>query len=228
MIGIIKEKRSISDVLKMTPSTWKGFFDDNYDIVCKIESDLKNEDILPSPSLTFRVFYEVPLDHVKVIIIGQDPYHELGMADGLAFSCQKDINPSLKNIYRNLQMNIHEWSRPNHGNLSKWASQGVFLYNMALSVEKGKPRSHIGIWRFFTENLLLHLRKHKKNIIYILWGADARKLIKHMDIKNNLILESNHPSPQVRNSDFMQHDHFNEANIYLKSKNKSMIDWKLD
>lgn len=231
MIGIVKEKRLISDILKSPPLSWKEFFNENYDIVMKIENDInmRNKEFFPSANQTFRIFYEVALEDINVVILGQDPYPTKGDANGFAFSCNIHVPRSLKNIYKSLEMKVKDFIPPNHGNLYKWVKQGVFLYNTALSVEEGTPKSHIDakIWNVFTENLMTYIKKKRKGIVYILWGGDAKKFLKYIDDKNNLVLSCHHPSPMVKNSDFLENDHFNKANEYL-SKSSKFIDWILN
>ena len=167
---------------------------------------------------------------VKVVIIGQDPYHNFGEANGLAFSVSKNIKipPSLRNIYKELSNDLNLVS-PNHGDLSNWAQEGVLLINTILTVEKNKPLSHQNKgWEIFTKAVINVLNKNRINIVYILWGNYAKTYKKYIDIKNNYIIESLHPSPLSAYRGFFGHQPFSKTNNYLISKNIKPINWRID
>ena len=185
--------------------------------------------ICPPPAQIFAAFKETPFDKVKVVILGQDPYHTPGIAHGLAFSVNKGIKipPSLKNILREIQDDLGI-PLANHGCLSNWAKQGVFLLNTILTVKTHSALSHKDVgWQQFTEAAIHKLSTDKENLVFLLWGANARKNKVLIDSSKHLILECPHPSPFSASSGFFGCKHFSTANEYLLSKDKAPIDWYL-
>lgn len=185
-----------------------------------------NSQIFPAKQQVFRAFM-TDLADVKVVILGQDPYHTPGAAHGLAFSVpsSQPIPPSLANIYREIDA---EYGRhANHdGNLKSWQQQGVLLLNNVLTVEAHKAGSHRNKgWETFTEAVIRHLNDTCENLVFLLWGRDARSKKQFIDANRHLVLESAHPSPLSAHNGFFGNGHFKAANAYLKSHNKPEIIW---
>ena len=164
----------------------------------------------------------------KVFILGQDPYHEVNQANGLAFSVNDGVllPPSLRNIYKELYDDLGIVNRT--GRLDAWAKQGVLLLNSTLTVRKGYANSHKDIgWQIFTDKIIETLSKKKENIVYILWGAYARSKMKYIDAKKNLVITSAHPSPLSAYRGFFGSRPFSKTNAYLKAHNIKEIDWRV-
>lgn len=186
----------------------------------------KNE-CFPSLGLVFNALNHCPLENLKVVIIGQDPYHNPKQAMGLAFSVPKGIRvpPSLKNIYEELKNDIDGFSVPNHGDLTNWARQGVLLLNDVLTVVKNQPTSHANIgWKLFTTKVLKIINQNTSGVVFMLWGAHAKQKSEFIDRKRHLVLEAGHPSPFSAKR-FFGCQHFSIANKYLRDNSKSTIDW---
>lgn len=186
--------------------------------------------IYPPAKLIFHAFDRVPLPNVKVVILGQDPYHGPGQAHGLSFSVPKAAKtpPSLRTIYKELLEDVEDFEKPNHGNLEKWADQGVFLLNAFLTVEHKKAGSHQKIgWGNFTDAVIQKISDERKGVVFMLWGAFAKKKASLIDGSKHLILEAAHPSPLARDA-FLGSKHFSQANTYLQEQGKEPIDWTLD
>ncbi|GAB5552138.1 MAG: uracil-DNA glycosylase [Saprospiraceae bacterium] len=184
--------------------------------------------IFPPGPLIFNAFERTPFDQVKVIILGQDPYHNPGEAMGLSFSVPRGVRvpPSLKNIYKELNTDIG-FEIPNHGDLSSWANQGVFLLNSMLTVEKKQPGSHRKIgWQNFTDAVIHLLSQEKSGLVFMLWGNFARSKSELINPDKHLILQAAHPSPLARGAYFGSR-HFSQANEYLKKQGSAPIDWSL-
>ena len=188
---------------------------------------LSGKTIYPKPQNIFNAFNLCPLPDVKVVIIGQDPYHEPGQAHGLCFSVENgiDLPPSLQNIYKEIESDIGHKSITN-GDLSAWARQGVLLLNSTLTVRAHVAASHSGHgWETFTDAVIRALANNRKNIVYMLWGSFAQKKAEFVDAQNNLILKSAHPSPLSAYRGFFGNHHFSLANEYLVKNGKTSIDW---
>ncbi len=188
---------------------------------------LSGKTIYPKPQNIFNAFNLCPLPDVKVVIIGQDPYHEPGQAHGLCFSVENgiDLPPSLQNIYKEIESDIGHKSITN-GDLSAWARQGVLLLNSTLTVRAHVAASHSGHgWETFTDAVIRALANNRKNIVYMLWGSFAQKKAEFVDAQNNLILKSAHPSPLSAYRGFFGNHHFSLANEYLVKNGKTPIDW---
>ena len=186
--------------------------------------------IYPPAKLIFHAFDRVPLPDVKVVILGQDPYHGPGQAHGLSFSVPREAKtpPSLRTIYKELAVDIEGFEKPNHGNLEKWADQGVFLLNAFLTVEHQKAGSHQKIgWQNFTYAVIQTISEEREGVVFMLWGNFAKKKASLIDGSKHLILEAAHPSPLARDA-FLGSKHFSQANAYLQEQGKEPIDWKLD
>ena len=187
-----------------------------------------NKIIYPSKSLIFNAFNLCDFDDVKVIILGQDPYHGVNQAHGLSFSVRKNIPfpPSLKNIIKELETDVGTKFCQNDGDLSRWANQGVFLLNTTLTVEKSKPLSHSKIgWEFFTDKVIEILSEKKQNLVFILWGKHAQSKNHIINHSKHLVISSAHPSPLSAHRGFFGSKPFSKANKYLSSKNIKNIVW---
>jgi uracil-DNA glycosylase len=185
--------------------------------------------IYPPGSMIFNAFNTTPFDQVKVVVLGQDPYHNPGEAMGLCFSVPKGVRvpPSLKNIYKEMHSDLGT-TVPNHGDLTKWAEQGVFLLNAMLTVEKNQPRSHHKIgWQDFTDAVIRTLSHEREHLVFMLWGGFARKKKVLIDDQKHLILEAAHPSPLAGGAYFGSR-HFSKANQYLTEHGISPIDWQIE
>ncbi len=182
--------------------------------------------IYPAPKNIFNAFNLCPLDKVKVVIIGQDPYHEPGQAIGLCFSVPDGIAlpPSLINIYKEIESDLGHKSIT-HGDLTYWANQGVLLLNSTLTVMAHNAASHAGRgWEQFTDAVIRVVAK-RDNIVYMLWGSYAQKKAEFVDESKNMVLKSVHPSPLSAHRGFFGNHHFSRANEYLKQHGKTQIDW---
>ncbi len=185
--------------------------------------------IYPTESEVFNAFKYTPLDQVKVVILGQDPYHGEGQAHGLAFSVRKGVPlpPSLRNIYKELQSDLGI-SPPPHGNLENWARQGVLLLNTVLTVEGGKAGSHHNKgWEQFTDSVIDMLNEKKENLVFILWGSPAQKKARKVDPNKHHLIVSVHPSPLSAHRGFFGTRPFSKTNDYLFSKQIKPIEWNL-
>lgn len=195
----------------------------------KIKTRLREGKIIYPPGpLIFNAFSLTPFDQVKVVIIGQDPYHNPGEAMGLSFSVPKGVKipPSLKNIYKELNEDLGV-PAPNHGDLSTWARQGVFLLNAMLTVEENQAGSHKNFgWQTFTDAVIHQLSLHRKNIVFLLWGNFAKGKKDLIDGNKHLILEAAHPSPLAGGA-FFGCKHFSKANEYLLKTNQNPVDWRI-
>lgn len=213
--------------------SWKDALKDEFekDYFINLTNFIKKEylsgkAIYPKPSNIFNAFNLCPLDNVKVVIIGQDPYHEPNQAHGLCFSVQKGVNypPSLVNIYKEIENDLGYKSVTN-GDLSYWAEQGILLLNSSLTVKAHYAGSHSGIgWEIFTDSVIKIL-SYKEGIVYLLWGSFAQKKAEIIDINKNLVLKSVHPSPLSAHRGFFGNHHFSKTNQYLKSLGKKEIIW---
>ena len=193
-----------------------------------VRDEYKNHEIYPPGKDIFNAFNLCPFNKVKIVILGQDPYHGKNQANGLCFSVNKGISipPSLKNIYKELKNNFSDFQYEN-GDLSNWSSQGVLLLNSILTVRKGLPGSHKDIgWEKFTDLVINIISKRKKNIVFLLWGSFAKSKMNLIENKNqHLILSSTHPSPFSAYNGFFSCNHFKKTNDYLKKNNHKIIKW---
>ena len=187
----------------------------------------KKKTIYPHGKDIFNAFNFTPLDQVKVVIIGQDPYHGPGQAHGLCFSVLPGvaIPPSLMNIYKEISSEFTA-QMPSHGCLIDWAKQGVLLLNTTLTVEQNKAMSHAGKgWEKFTDRVVEILNSSRENIVFLLWGSHAQKKAQNVDRRKHLVLTAPHPSPLSAYRGFLGCDHFKKANLYLKEHGQTLIDW---
>lgn len=210
----------------------KGFFETedwkNLSLFIKNEYLNKNKIIYPNPKDIFKAFDLTPFSNVKVIILGQDPYHDKGQAHGLCFSVPENMTPppSLKNIYKEIKDDLGIIKDIKKGNLEIWAKQGVFLLNAILTVIAHNPASHRDKgWEKFTDYVIKTLSHKRQNLVFLLWGNYARSKKSLIDSKRHLILESTHPSPFSANNGFFGSKHFSKTNKYLKDHNIKEINW---
>ncbi len=186
--------------------------------------------IYPPPGQIFHAFDTCPFDQVKVVILGQDPYHGTGQAHGLCFSVNKGVRipPSLQNIYKELHTDLG-LAIPTHGNLEKWTKQGVLLLNAVLTVRAGNAASHAGKgWERFTDAVIKELSDKREGIVFLLWGRYAQQKGAIIDCSKHLVLEAAHPSPFSAHNGFLGCRHFSKANDYLTQHGKSPIDWMIE
>jgi uracil-DNA glycosylase len=183
--------------------------------------------IYPAPKSILNAFTLCPFDKVKVVILGQDPYHSAGQAHGLSFSVPDGVKspPSLQNIYKEIKNDIGT-EVPNNGNLEHWAEQGILLLNATLTVEQGKPASHQGLgWETFTDAVIKTISDKKEQVVFLLWGNYARSKAILIDKSKHLVLEAPHPSPFSAHSGFFGCKHFSKTNTYLKERGLFEIIW---
>lgn len=196
-----------------------------------LQEKQQNKVIYPPSSLIFNALNTTPLDQVKVVIIGQDPYHGPNQAHGLSFSVQRGVAlpPSLRNIFHELHTDLGV-PIPRHGDLTHWAEQGVLLLNSVLTVEAGQPTSHQKLgWEDFTDHVIDVLNQQREHIVFILWGAYAQRKGQRIDPNKHLILKAAHPSPLAANrGGFFGCKVFSKSNNYLKQNGIEPIDWQLD
>jgi len=193
-----------------------------------LEAKEQGEIIYPRDELIFNAFNVTPFNKVKVVILGQDPYHGIGQAMGLSFSVPRDtrIPPSLKNIFKEINLDLGI-PIPDHGDLSTWAEQGVFLLNAILTVKHKEPGSHKKIgWQQFTDAVIKTISDKRENIIFLLWGNYAKKKIELIDEKRHHVLISAHPSP-LAGKRFFNNNHFSQTNAILIKQGIEPIEWKL-
>lgn len=185
--------------------------------------------IYPHSSNWFHALETTPLEQVKVVILGQDPYHQPEQAHGLCFSVQPGVKvpPSLVNIYKELATDIGTIT-PDHGYLEKWAKQGVLLLNAVLTVEDSKANAHQGKgWEQFTDKIISIVNEQCSNVVFMLWGSYAQKKGAVIDEQRHLVLKAPHPSPLSAHRGFFGCQHFSKANAYLTEQGKTAIDWQL-
>ncbi|EGK7561182.1 uracil-DNA glycosylase [Campylobacter coli] len=215
---------------------WKEFlkeeFNKNYFLEikkCYIQALNNNAIIYPPANLTFNAFNLTPLDGLKIILLGQDPYHQPNQAMGLSFSVPYGVKipPSLLNIYKELKTDL-DIEPSKSGDLSSWAKQGILLLNSILSVEAGKPASHSSWgWQEFSDAVISKLSLEKSGLIFMLWGNYAKSKKALIDTSKHFILEAAHPSPLARTG-FLGCKHFSKANEILRNLGKNPINWQLD
>lgn len=218
----VKIEKSWNDVLKNEFK--KAYF---LDLVEFLRQEYKNDIIYPPGSLIFKAFDECSFNDLKVVIIGQDPYHGHGQAHGLSFSVPDNIKmpPSLINIYKEIQSDIGH-DIPDSGNLIRWSKQGVLLLNAILTVKKGRPGSHqMKGWELFTDYVIDIVSKQKERIVFLLWGAYAYKKGCKINRDRHLVIESAHPSPFSAHKGFFGSKPFSRCNDYLRFHKKDEINW---
>jgi uracil-DNA glycosylase len=216
-------------------SDWKTFLKEelnssNFKTIKKeLGKERENHFIFPENDAIFNAFNQTNIDDLKVVILGQDPYHGKGQANGLSFSVPKGIKipPSLRNILKELQSDLNITPN-NNGDLSAWAEQGVLLLNSTLTVREKEPGSHQKIgWEEFTDSIIKKIANKKEGIIFLLWGAFAQKKSVLIDEKKHHILTTTHPSPFSAYRGFLGCKHFSKTNKILIKNNQKPINWKL-
>lgn len=202
----------------------KPYFNSLVDFV---RTEYSNNTIYPPPQLIFNAFNFCPFNSTKVVIVGQDPYHEPHQAHGLCFSVDDNISipPSLVNIYKEIRNDLGI-EIPTSGNLERWAKQGVLLLNATLTVQAHRAGSHQRKgWEIFTDTIIELLAKERENIVFLLWGAYAQKKGENIDANRHLVLKSPHPSPLSAHRGFFGNQHFSRTNEYLIKHGKTPINW---
>lgn len=192
-----------------------------------VRNEYKTKKIFPPANLIFNAFDSTPFDQVKVVILGQDPYHNDGQAHGLSFSVNDGIQlpPSLINIYKEINRDL-QIPIPYSGNLERWSKQGVLLLNATLTVEAHKAGSHQNRgWEVFTDAAIHKLADQRENLVFLLWGAYAQKKASFIDPNKHLILTSPHPSPLSAHRGFLGNGHFSKTNEYLSQHGQTPINW---
>ncbi|WP_024548820.1 uracil-DNA glycosylase [Siccibacter turicensis] len=185
--------------------------------------------IYPPQKDVFNAFRFTELGDVKVVILGQDPYHGPGQAHGLAFSVRPGIAPppSLVNMYKELQNSVEGFERPSHGYLESWARQGVLLLNTVLTVRAGQAHSHASLgWETFTDKVIALINEHREGVVFLLWGSHAQKKGAIIDTDKHCVLRAPHPSPLSAHRGFFGCDHFVKANAWLTEHGEKPIDWQ--
>lgn len=219
---------SWKDALK--PAWSQKYFKDMYVF---LKDEYATKKVYPPPNLIFNAFKLTPVTQIKAVIVGQDPYHQPGQAMGLCFSVPVGIPvpSSLKNIYKSLNTDraLGNFKIPKHGDLTKWALQGVFLLNTVLTVVDSTPNAHAKCgWEKFTTSVIEIINKECNGLVFFLWGAPAQKKAQSVNDNKHCILKTSHPSGLSVNKGFSEAYHFSKCNEYLKKHNKTEIDWVLD
>lgn len=212
---------------ELAPEFQKPYYKELYRFVL---DEYNSAQVFPPSDDIFNAFHLTPLSEVKVVILGQDPYHNVGQAHGLCFSVKPDVDipPSLVNIYRELQDDLG-CSIPNNGYLVKWAKQGVLMLNTVLTVRAHMANSHRGKgWEEFTDAAIRALNKQDRPIVFILWGRPAQMKERMLDNPNHLILKAPHPSPLSAYNGFFGSKPFSQANRFLEEHGVSPIDWQIE
>ena len=192
----------------------------------KVKNEYRKSQCFPPKNQIFRALELTPFEEVKVVIIGQDPYHNHHQANGLCFSVSNQVSapPSLKNIFKELESDLGIVRESNE--LDDWAKQGVLMLNATLTVKAHEPNSHKDLgWEVFTDYIIRQLSERKENIVFVLWGAFAQKKIHLIDIKKHCVLQSAHPSPFSVHRGFFGSRPFSKINQYLSDKGKDLIEW---
>lgn len=195
-----------------------------------LEEEYKTKTIFPPKEDLFTCFKACPYEDVKVVMLGQDPYHEVGQAHGLCFSVRKGVKipPSLRNMYKELKTDL-DIDMPSHGYLIDWAKQGVFMMNAVMSVVEGKAGSHQKKgWETFTDHAIQALNEHESGIVFLLWGNWAQKKAELITNPQHKIITSAHPSPLSASRGFFGSRPFSKTNVYLKEMGRTPIEWKIE
>lgn len=213
--------------------SWKKVLSETFErdffqhLVSFVKDEYQNHQVFPPGKEIFNAFYQCPIDAVKVVILGQDPYHGLGQAHGLSFSVKPGVPfpPSLLNILKEIKSDIGKDMPPN-GDLTRWAQQGVFLLNATLTVRANQAGSHQNRgWETFTDEVIKAISKDREHVVFMLWGAYAQKKADLIDSTKHLVLKAPHPSPLSAHRGFLGCRHFSMANHYLSQKNIEPIIW---
>jgi uracil-DNA glycosylase len=227
-----KEMKNMAQLSNDWLDALKGEFKKPYykELHDKVIEEYNSTLVFPRPDDLFFAFHATPLKEVKVVILGQDPYHGNGQAHGLSFSVKPEVQtpPSLVNIYKELQDDIG-CEIPNNGYLIKWADQGVLMLNTVLTVRAHQANSHRGMgWEEFTDAAIRELNKQDRPMVFLLWGSPAQKKKIMLDNPKHLILEAPHPSPLAAYRGFFGCKHFSKTNEFLKTNGIEPIDWQIE
>ena len=210
---------------------WKEILKNEFTKPYFLKMERNAEKIMyPPGQLIFNAFNKTPFDKVKVVIIGQDPYHNPGQAHGLSFSVPDGVRPpaSLQNIYKEIKTDLGYTMPANNGNLTQWAEQGVFLLNSILSVRENEPASHAKIgWMDFTDSVISKISDEKKGVVFLLWGKFAQEKQGLIDETKHFVLKAAHPSPFSADKGFFGCKHFSKTNALLVDQQLSPINWKI-
>lgn len=227
-----KVKKMNVKIEKSWAKLLKNEFEQGYftDLSEKVKQEYQTQTIYPPGSKIFNAFNACSVENVKVVLLGQDPYHGTNQANGLSFSVEKTekIPPSLVNIYREVCTDLG-FHYPEHGDLTSWAEQGVLLLNASLTVRSGEAASHKSLgWMKFTDAVIKQLNEECEHIVFLLWGGFAKGKAKFIDKSKHLVLESGHPSPLSANRGYwFGNKHFSQTNNYLINHGKTPIDWQI-
>lgn len=201
------------------------------DILARVRAEREaGQTVYPPASDVFNAFKLTEFADVRVVILGQDPYHNVGQAHGLAFSVREGVQvpPSLVNIYKELADDIEGFNVPQHGCLTHWAEQGVLLLNTVLTVRAHQAHSHANFgWETFTDRVIEQLNEHRESVVFMLWGSHAQKKGAMIDRQKHLVLTAPHPSPLSAYRGFFGCKHFSQANAYLREHGFAEIDWQV-
>lgn len=215
-------------------ASWKTVLNEEFgrsyfkDLSAFVKNEYRSGKIYPAPKNIFKAFDSCPFDKVKVVIIGQDPYHGIGQANGLCFAVNTSVSipPSLKNIFKEIENDL-KIKTDDNGDLTRWSSQGVLLLNATLTVRANSPGSHQGKgWEEFTDSVINKLSEGRENLVFILWGNYAKNKGLKIDRSKHLVFEAQHPSPFSAYNGFFGCRHFSKTNEYLKKLGKTEIDWR--
>ncbi len=230
-------KEHIEELISYVPKNWQNILKDEFneeyfaEIANQLISDYKTNEIFPPKEEIFNALKLTSFKNATVVIIGQDPYHNYNQAHGLSFSVPKTqikIPPSLKNIYKELKTDL-DIPIAKHGNLTKWAEQGILLLNATLTVEAHNANSHQKYgWEFFTDKIIKKISEENKNVVFLLWGNFAQKKSSLIDETKHKIISSIHPSPLSASRGFFGSKPFSQINDYLEKHNKPIIDWNIN
>lgn len=217
-------------------SSWKAVLESEFakpymqDLKRFLQAEKKEHAVFPPSNLIFNAFDHTPFDRVKVVILGQDPYHNVGQAHGLSFSVPRGVSipPSLRNMYQELSTDIPGFQIPAHGDLTAWADQGVLLLNATLTVRAHTAASHQGKgWEAFTDKAIAELSARRSGIVFLLWGRYAKNKAALIDYRKHFMLTAAHPSPFSAYSGFFGCKHFSKANEFLINQGAEPIDWQV-
>ena len=222
--------------MKFFNNGWDAALEDEFEkpdfkaLLEKVDEEYDKYTVYPPKGKIFSALTHCDINDVKVVILGQDPYHEEGQAHGMCFSVLPgiDVPPSLKNIYKEIQAE-YGYEPPNHGCLVSWSNQGVLLLNTTLTVREHQANSHSKYgWQKFTDRVIQEVNKQDKPVVFILWGGNARSKKAFIDTDKHLVLESAHPSPLSAWQGFFGNDHFKKTNEFLKLNGRAEINWKIE
>lgn len=231
---LIQERKCV--LIAILKNDWADYLNDEFtkpyyqQLKQFLVNEYNTQAIYPKPENIYAALHLTSYENTKVVILGQDPYHRPGQAHGLSFSVQKGVRvpPSLKNIYKELHHDLGCYI-PNHGNLEKWAKQGVLLLNTVLTVREGKPNSHKGKgWEKFTDQVIRVINQREKPVVFILWGRNAQAKKTLITNKHHCILEAAHPSPLSAKNGFFGSRPFSKTNAFLKEHGMEEIDWQIE